>query len=39
MKLPKVKIPEETTWSAWRSQHAGSLVLLGNDRAKPIPSQ
>jgi hypothetical protein len=38
-RLPKVKIPEATTWSAWRSKHTQSLVLVGNDRAKPIPSQ
>jgi hypothetical protein len=38
-KLPKIKTPEETTWSAWRSQHIQSLVLVGNDRAKPVPSQ
>jgi hypothetical protein len=38
-KLPKVETPEKTTWSAWRRKHSQSLVLVGNDREKPIPSQ
>jgi hypothetical protein len=37
--LPRVKVPEATTWSAWQGEHSQSLVLVGNDRAKPIPSQ
>jgi hypothetical protein len=38
-KLPKVLDPEETTWSAWRGRHPQTLILLGNDRDKPIPSE
>jgi hypothetical protein len=38
-KLPRLKNPEESTWSAWRGKHSHSMVLVGNDREKPIPSQ
>jgi hypothetical protein len=38
-KLARVKTPEDITWSAWRSKHSQSLVLVGNDREKPIPSE
>jgi hypothetical protein len=38
-KLPKVLDPEETAWSAWRGRYPQTLILVGNDRDKPIPSE
>ena len=38
-KLPIAATPQKTTWSDWRSKHPETLVLTGNDREKPIPSE
>jgi hypothetical protein len=38
-KLPRVKTPAVTTWSAWRTKYPNGLVLVGNDREKPVPSE
>jgi hypothetical protein len=38
-KLPKFDHPEDTTWSDWRGKHPGTLVIMGNDREKPIPTE
>jgi hypothetical protein len=38
-RLPVTKTPEETTWSDWRVRHSDTLILVGNDRSKPIPTE
>jgi hypothetical protein len=38
-KLPRILNPEETTWSSWLHRHPQTLILVGNDRDKPIPRE
>ena len=38
-RLPQYKEPERLTWREWRHRHPETLVLVGNDRSKPIPEQ
>jgi hypothetical protein len=38
-RLPVFQESEATTWSAWRDDHPRTLILMGNDRGRPIPSE
>lgn len=31
--------PTATTWSDWKASHPNTVILMGNDRSKPIPSE
>ncbi len=37
--LPPWRPLEKTTWSEWVARHPKTLVLFGNDRSQPIPSE
>ncbi|MEJ7638656.1 MAG: DUF3179 domain-containing (seleno)protein [Singulisphaera sp.] len=37
--LPTWRPVEKTTWSEWVARYPKTLVLFGNDRSKPIPSE
>jgi hypothetical protein len=37
-RLPVFKQSGVTTWSAWRDNHPRTLILMGSDRGRPIPS-
>ena len=39
MKLPVFHATEAVTWGEWRSKYPKSVVLIGSDRGKPIPSE
>ncbi len=38
-RLPLYRMPGRTTWADWSAAHPETLILIGNDRSKPIPSE
>jgi hypothetical protein len=38
-KLPINREPQRTTWAKWSAAHPETLIVVGNDRSRPIPSE
>lgn len=38
-KLPLDRTAEPTTWGDWSARYPSTVILMGNDRSKPIPAE
>jgi hypothetical protein len=38
-RLPAHGVPRPMPWSEWAAEHPRTLVLVGNDRSRPIPAE